>query len=301
MPRRYSRFLPCNRPGAHRLTTLMRRIRCFGRGVRPRIRNEETDDRHDRHGRFAERRDDSEAGPGHLGNGRAAGAARGRDCRVARRHRTRDDAGRYRRDVRRRRDRGTRRRRACGPARRRVPRQQGLSASCEPARRRRRVRREPQAPAHRSRRPVPAALARVGAARGNRRGFRRVAARGQDPPLGRQQFRYGRHGRTRRRGGRRCMRHQPDSLQHRATRPGIRPAAVAGRPPDTGDGVQPGRSRTAAETLAARRDRTVARRVGDARRPGMGARAAGGIRDSEGVADRTRARQPRRARFRVEQ
>lgn len=51
-------------------------------------------------------------------------------------------------------------------------------------------------------------------------------------------------------GGR--VRDQPDSLQHRAARPGIRPAAVARRSPDAGDGLQPGRSRTAAEAFSAR-------------------------------------------------
>ena len=87
-------------------------------------------------------------------------------------------------------------------ARRRVPRQQGPApprdvdgtiAACDG---------EPAAPRHRPARPLPAALARIGAARRDRRRLRGAHAQRADPPLGRQQLRRRRPGRARRRAGR---------------------------------------------------------------------------------------------------
>ena len=86
-------------------------------------------------------------------------------------------------------------------------------------------------------------------------------------------------------GGGACATNQ--ILYNIARRGGVRPAAVACRAPDAGDGLQSGRSRAAAEhspldEIARQRGVSVMRVA-----LAWSARAAGGVRDPEGIATRT--------------
>ena len=96
-------------------------------------------------------------------------------------------------------------------------------------RRRRGLRAQPEAAQDRPDRPLPAALARLGAARRHAGRVRASAARRQDPPSRGQQFQYRGHARMGRAGRRRNGRGQPDPLQSEPARPGIRADPVVPR------------------------------------------------------------------------
>ena len=168
-------------------------------------------------------------GTWYMGEDRQPPGRRGRGA--APRPRPRHDADRHRRDVRRR--RAPRRLVGEAIAGRRdevflvskvLPSnasRRGTSAACE---------RSLRAARHRPARSLPAALARPGAAGGDGRGLRDLLGGGQDPSLGRQQFRPGRHGGTGRPAGRRResqtnqVLYNLDPARHR-----VRPAAVVPR------------------------------------------------------------------------
>lgn len=100
------------------------------------------------------------------------------------------------RDVRRRRVRGAGRRGDRRTPRRGVPGQQGAPVARDVRRHHRGVPPQPEAPGHRAARPLPAALARPGAARGDGARDPGAGPAGPGPPLGRQQLRRARHGRA---------------------------------------------------------------------------------------------------------
>ncbi len=158
------------------------------------------------------RRQGAGAGARHLAHGRAQVGAGGRGGGHQAGARSRHPPHRHGRDVRRGRRRGDAGRGPGRPARRDLPGEQGLSAQRLAQGHHCRLRAEPQAARDRPARPLPAALARLGAAGRDGGGVRGAQEGRQDPAMGREQPRCRRHGRAGRREGRRQLRVQPGAL-----------------------------------------------------------------------------------------
>ena len=202
-------------------------------------------------------------GTWHMGEDRRRAADE--DRRGAARHRARHDPDRHGRDVRQR--RAPRRSSAEAPKGLRDRLfivSKVLPHNASRTRRRRGLRAQPEAAQDRPDRPVPAALARLGAARRDAGRVRAVAARRQDPPSRGQQFQHRGHARMGRAGRRRNGRRQPDPVQSEPARPGMGADPVVPRARHRDHGLFAARTGAHAQQPRAAGGRGAARR--DARR-----------------------------------